>query len=187
MCTNRFAAEELPLSGFNPDALIARLGHGGPWIHALASPLSADELRFRPDHGAWSIAEILGHLADEEVEDFRIRLKLTLEDPSQPWPKIDPEASVMARHYNEVDTQATLSRFVAERRASIEWFATLVDPDWSRAYVHPRFGPQTAGMLLGSWVAHDALHIRQIAKRLHELAARDAGEFDIGYAGAWRA
>ncbi len=30
-----------------------------------------------------------------------------------------------------------------------------------------------------------ALHLRRIAKRLHQLAGRDAGPFETGYAGPW--
>jgi hypothetical protein len=37
---------------------------------------------------------------------------------------------------------------------------------------------------MASWAAHDALHLRQIAKRLYELTARDAGRYSAGYAGA---
>ncbi len=42
-----------------------------------------------------------------------------------------------------------------------------------------------AGTLFASWLAHDALHLRQIAKRMYELAVRDAGSFDTKYAGDW--
>ena len=41
--------------------------------------------------------------------------------------------------------------------------------------------------LLTSWAAHDALHLRQIAKRLFQLAERDGGEYNSRYAGEWRA
>lgn len=30
-----------------------------------------------------------------------------------------------------------------------------------------------------------AVHLRRIAKRLHQLAGRDAGSFGTGYAGSW--
>ena len=46
-------------------------------------------------------------------------------------------------------------------------------------------GGLSAGDLLASWAAHDWLHLRQIAKRRHELTARDAGKFSIAYAGRW--
>ena len=36
-------------------------------------------------------------------------------------------------------------------------------------------------------VAHDYLHLRQISKRMYQLAERDAGDYSIRYAGEWRA
>ena len=42
-----------------------------------------------------------------------------------------------------------------------------------------------AGDLLASWCAHDALHLRQVAKRLHQLTDAQAGDFEVGYAGDW--
>jgi hypothetical protein len=175
------------MTAFDASALIRRLSHGGAWVRALTDPLTLEEMQFVPSHGAWSVAEILGHLADEETEDFRIRVRSTLEDPTPEWPPIDPEGSVRTRGYRRRDPAESRRRFVRERQASVEWLCKLQDPDWCRAYEHPRWGPIHAGTLLASWAAHDALHIRQIAKRLHELAARDGGEFSTIYAGEWGA
>ena len=44
-----------------------------------------------------------------------------------------------------------------------------------------------AGDLLAAWSAHDALHLRQISKRLYQIAQRDAGSYSVQYAGEWRA
>ncbi|MBK7403801.1 MAG: hypothetical protein IPJ41_04000 [Phycisphaerales bacterium] len=64
---------------------------------------------------------------------------------------------------------------------------SLAKVDWNRAYHHPKLGSLRAGDLLAAWAAHDALHLRQIAKRMHELASHDAPGFDAAYAGEWRA
>ena len=66
-----------------------------------------------------------------------------------------------------------------------ELLHALKDPDWSRFKEHPRFGPMIAGDLLAAWCAHDALHLRQLARRLHQLAQRDAAGGTIRYAGDW--
>lgn len=31
------------------------------------------------------------------------------------------------------------------------------------------------------------LHLRQISKRMYQMAARDAGDYSVHYAGEWRA
>jgi hypothetical protein len=51
--------------------------------------------------------------------------------------------------------------------------------------MHPKVGATAAGDVMASWAAHDALHLRQIAKRLWELAGRDGAPFRTGYAGEW--
>jgi hypothetical protein len=166
-------------------AIINRLERGGRAFPALVDGLTDDELRWKPASGAWSILEIVCHLGDEEVDDFRTRLFSTLEDPAKQWPGIDPEGWAGHRRYNETDAAAALARFVQERARSIELLRALKDPNWSLTHHHPKFGPIAAGDLLASWAAHDALHLRQVAKRLFELAGRDAGAFRTAYAGEW--
>lgn len=155
-----------------------------PALQALLADLPPEDARQRGPQGQWSILEIVCHLADEEEEDFGARLRLTLEDPTRQWPRIDPEGWARQCNYNERDLAAELDRFAAARARSIGWLRSLTSPNWDSAYEHPR-GNLTAGDLLASWAAHDALHLRQIAKRLYELTARDAPGRDIGYAGAW--
>lgn len=166
--------------------LIERLGAFASGLPALVAAVSEEQGRWRPPSGAWSILEIVCHLVDEEVRDFRTRVEMTLRDPASAWPAIHPSDWAINERYNERVLSESVRRFVEERRASIAWLRSLKDPDWGRAYMHPKAGRLSAGMLLGSWAAHDALHIRQIAKRLYELAGRDCGE-SVGYAGDWTA
>lgn len=171
------------------DRIIARMEVFPGTLDALLTGLPREEARFKPPSGAWSILEIVCHLGDEEVQDFRSRLRWVLEHRSGEWPPIDPEGWAREREYNERDLADSIERFARERRASLEWLRGVIagKPDWAAAYEHPRFGPIRAGDLLASWAAHDALHLRQIAKRLHELASADAPGFETGYAGEWRA
>jgi hypothetical protein len=158
-------------------------------LRALLTNLPTADARWRPPSGAWSILEILCHLCDEEVDDFRTRVESTLRDPAAAWNPIDPEGAARERRYNEQDPGAALARFEAERAKSIAWLRSLRSPDWTRAHTHAKIGfPLSAADLLASWAAHDALHIRQIAKRLYELAQRDGGPgVSVKYAGEWGA
>jgi len=135
--------------------------------------------------GAWSILEIVTHLCDEEVDDFRARLRFTLENPQQDWPGIDPVGWAVERQYNLGNLEQAVARFVEERKTSVRWLRILRGVDWSQAHVHPKIGAIHAGDLLAAWSAHDALHTRQIAKRMHQLAQCRAGDFSTRYAGDW--
>jgi hypothetical protein len=166
----------------NATRLIECLDQFRQILPAAVGGIGAADARWRPPDGAWSILEIVTHLADEEESDFRPRLASTLTDPARAWDKIDPEGWARDRKYNEGDLARSLARFLAGRAESIAWLRTLRDPDWSRAYAHPR-RLISAGDLLASWAAHDMLHLRQIGKRRYQLVARDADGFDVGYAG----
>lgn len=170
-------------------ALIDRLEVTGRIVLAMLEGVSPDEARHKPTGGAWSILEILCHLRDEEVEDFRRRLEHVLTKPAdESWPSIDPTGWAVTRKYQEQDFGAARQRYAAERQASLRWLRGLpADTDWTRAYRHPRFGPLAAGDLLASWVAHDLLHVRQITKRRHERTADLAKPFTVAYAGEWTA
>ncbi len=171
----------------NLNAIVSRMRGFPAVIEGLAGGLSIEYARWRPSDGAWSVLEIVNHLADEEAEDFRLRLQSTLADASKAWPGIDPEGVASKREYNKRELGESLARFRAEREASIAWLETLGSPDWRVAHRHPKLGEMSAGVLLASWAAHDALHVRQIAKRLFQLVERDAAGFSTRYAGEWRA
>jgi hypothetical protein len=153
-------------------------------IQALAT-VSGEQARWKPSPDDWSILEIINHLADEEREDFRQRLDYTLHRPGEAWPPIDPAGWVVSRDYNARDPDESLADFLVERGASLAWLRRLATPDWSQAYHHPAAGRMTAGDLLASWVAHDGLHIRQLAEvRRAYLQVVYPGAL-IEYAGDW--
>ncbi len=154
-------------------------------LPAVVRGVSANDAHWKPTDEAWSILEIVTHLADEDVEDYRNRVEQTLRDPAEPWPPIDPEAWAVDRRYNEGDLAGALKRFVSERRRSVKWLRGITNPDWSKARSHPQLVPLRAGDIFAAWVAHDALHLRQIAKRMHQMTQRDAGEYTVHYAGRW--
>lgn len=165
--------------------LIDRLERTPDALRALCAMVHHTDVSWKPDERSWSLLEIVCHLADEETDDFRARLRSTLEDPAREWAPIDPEGWVSQRNYAEQDLSERVDRFESERAASIVWLRSLDHPDWAAERVHPRFGSMRAGDLLAAWAAHDALHLRQISRRLYQLARRDAGPFDPGYAGSW--
>jgi hypothetical protein len=170
-------------------SIIARLEHTPAAVAALCAGLSPEQARTRGPEGQWSVLEIVCHLCDEEELDFRARIECTLRDPAAPWPGIDPEGWPKRHDYASKDLAERVRAFGAMRAESVRWLRALREPLWSSVYLHPNHGPIAAGTLLVSWAAHDALHVRQIAKRLYELATREgaAEGFTTRYAGDWGA
>jgi len=152
-------------------------------LPVLVAATDDSDASWRPADGGWSILDVMGHLADEEVVDFRPRLESLARDASQPWASIDPPRRVEDARASLGNLADECERFVSARRESIAWLRELGDPDWGSVYAHPQLGPIRAGDLLVSWAAHDVLHARQILRRQYELLHVMAPEFSSAYAG----
>ncbi|MBW3535080.1 MAG: DinB family protein [Gemmatimonadetes bacterium] len=161
----------------------SRLASNGEIFRALVDGVSSEEARWKPAEDQWSVLEVVCHLRDEEVEDFRRRLDLTLHRPEEAWPSIDPPRWAVERRYNERSLAASLEGFLEERGRSVEWLRGLEAPDLSRSCSHPRLGRLSAGDLLTSWLAHDLIHVRQITRVRYGWLERTAAPWRPDYAG----
>lgn len=164
--------------GFFKNTLI----HGAEAVKTILSEITEEQAKWKPAPDKWSLLEVLNHLYDEEILDFRGRLELTLRDPKEPWPPNDPEAWVVERKYNERNLEESLGNFLEEREKSIAWLEGLESPNWDNTYEHPIVGKLSAGDLLASWAAHDFLHIRQMAMLRVEYVTHRAKPYSTRYA-----
>jgi hypothetical protein len=153
-------------------------------FRSLLEDISDDEYLFKPSSDKWCLLEVVCHLADEEIEDFRARVRHTIFTPEDEAPGIDPAGRGTSRKYIEQDFTERLNRFLEERKESVNWLRILENPNWDNAYIHPKFGPMTAKFFLTNWLAHDYLHIRQIIRLKYEYLKKISGE-DLQYAGEW--
>lgn len=128
---------------------------------------------------------MLGHLADEERHDFRVRIDYMLHRSGETWPAIDPERTVREAHYNEQLLDDLRADFMDERAQSLEWLAGLHDANWDAAYTHPTLGEFTAASMLCAWAAHDLLHLRQIERILFQHLRAASLPDRTDYAGKW--
>jgi hypothetical protein len=168
-----------------PNSAADRLAANAEAIRALATCVSAEQARWRPSDEAWSLLETVCHLADEEREDFRVRLEFTLQRPGEAWPPIDPAGWVHDRAYNTRDLAGRLTDFLSARAENLTWLRGLGEPDQGTAYAHPQWGPIPAGDLLAAWLAHDQLHLRQLTELHFAWTKHVAAPFDVRYAGEW--
>lgn len=168
----------------NLEGAIKQLRQQGQAITALASGLTDREARWKPDSSNWSILEVLNHLVDEEVLDFRRHLDHLLHTPEDPWPEIDPGGWVIEKKYNETQLEKTLQTFRTEREKSIAWLHEQSRPNWGSA-VNFSWGSLNAGDMLSSWLAHDLLHLRQLIELRYSLTLSACEPFSVEYAGNW--
>jgi DinB superfamily len=163
---------------------IERLSGNASAFEALAHRIGDEQSRWKPTPEKWSILEVVNHLYDEERDDFRFRLDSLLHHPEKTWPPIDPPAWAVERKYNERELNESLQKFLEERRKSIEWLKELKEPRLENQYHHPQ-GVISAGDLLASWLAHDFLHIRQMARLHWEYLNSICVPYRTAYAGEW--
>jgi len=166
------------------ETIIEDLGKNRFIFENLLKNKNKDEYLWKPTPDKWCLLEIICHLHDEEREDFRARTKHTLETPTQPLPKIDPQGWVKSRIYIEQEYSEKLNQFLKERELSLEWIGSLSKPEWENYHEHPKFGKMTARMFLANWLAHDYLHMRQILNLKFQYLKTLTNE-DLTYAGNW--
>ncbi len=171
-------------SGMELDQLTTQLTRQAEAIRALVQGASDAQARWKPSPDDWSILEVIHHLYDEEIEDFRRHLDHILYHADQPWPRIDPGGWVTQRRYNEQEPATMLTKFLAARQESLAWLATLGVADWNVAIAMP-WGALTAGDILASWAAHDLLHLRQLVELHYAWTQRTVAPHSVEYAGEW--
>ena len=168
----------------NAEKLIAQMERDTQRILVLVEGVSAEQAAWRSHAESWSILEVVNHLYDEEREDFRVRLDITLHNPTREWPPIDPRGWVTARGYSQRELAPSVQNWLDERRSSLAWLRSLGVADWEARYTAP-FGVMSAGDLLASWVAHDLLHMRQLVELHRAYVVHLAEPYNTEYAGPW--
>lgn len=153
-------------------------------IRDLASGVSDEQSRWKPNPDSWSVLEVVCHLYDEECLDFRLRLEVILHRPGETWQPINPKGWVTSHQYGQHDLAQTVHSFLEERQKSLTWLKSLASPDWQATYQTP-WGLMTAGDMFAAWVAHDLLHLRQLVELHYAYLAQAVQPHKVAYAGEW--
>ena len=151
-------------------------------LEALLAGLDPAGARTRPSTGEWSPVEILCHLRDEETEDFGARLRVIL-DGSGDFAPIDPERWAEERRYHEANLPDVLEALRGRRQASLELLASLSPEKLTGSRTHTRLGRLSGQDILAAWVAHDRIHLAQLAGTLARLWALRWAPLRAEYAG----
>lgn len=72
------------------EGLFTELERNAEVIRTLLSGVSEKEYLWRPASDKWNLLDVICHLYDEEIEDFRARAASILSDPSKELVKIEP-------------------------------------------------------------------------------------------------
>ena len=154
-------------------------------IQDLVGNINPEQAAWRPEKTRWTVLEVVNHLLDIEIEDFRYDLKLILFHPDERWPNFNIEKWRVERKYNDRRLDESIRKFADERRKSIRWLRTLKSPDLHAVHSGNGFegGKMRAGDVLVSWTAHDLFHIRQLSLLYWDILNRWSKPYSPKYSG----
>ena len=138
-------------------------------IEKIVSTASEEQLHWKPSMERWSIAEVLGHLAEAEDMAFRGRLKRMVEEEKPQLPSYDQNQAYLEGKYHG-RARENLKKFCHERDRSLSYLRYLPATASGRTGEHAQLGPITVGQLMNEWAFHDLGHIRQISELLRARA-----------------
>lgn len=135
---------------------------------AEINPSSVDGWKWRPQHEDWSLAEVMCHLRDVEMEVHTVRYRAVInqENPFLPGAATDEWAET--RCYNVQDGPDAREIFLTARRQNIALLNDLGQEMWQRQGRHAFFGPTSLQELVYLAVQHDEVHWQQIQDLLRK-------------------
>lgn len=148
--------------------LIEQYEAGSAKLRRAVAGLSQEELRARPGPGAWSVLEVVIHLADSDAISIdRMKRILTEDDP--PLLYADETAYVERLHTHEQDLEDALLLFEVGRRQWARVLRRLPDEAFLRQGTHNRRGKVTLGGMVASYVKHVDDHLEFVAGKRANL------------------
>jgi len=138
-----------------------------PKLKKLIGGLTSKQLKWKPEAGKWSIAEIVAHLADVEiVASWRMRSVLGANGtPIQPF---DQDAWASVFQYGKRDPKRSLEVFRVLRENNLAMLKEIPRESWDHYGMHAERGKETIAHLARMFAGHDTNHVLQVER----IAAR---------------
>ncbi len=108
-------------------------------VFADANVGDGELLDRRPGEDAWSVAEVLHHLADAELHQS-VRLRQMLAGDRPVWAEWDEKAYAAMLGYDVRPAADALTLVLALRHVNVRLLASMSPELWSRTAVHPGEG-----------------------------------------------
>jgi hypothetical protein len=130
-------------------------------LKKLVHRLTPKQLKWKPEPGKWSIAEILAHLADAEiVASWRMRSIIGASGTA--IQAFDQDAWASVFQYGKRDAKHSLEVFRVLRENNLVMLKALPPERWDSFGMHSERGKETIAHLTRMFAGHDTNHVRQI-------------------------
>jgi hypothetical protein len=163
-------ADDLHVTVFADDSRIEALAAYTDSIEELVTVFAdantgdGELLDRRPAPDAWSVGEVLHHLADAETHQT-VRLRSMLVEDRPVWPAWDEEAYAAGLGYDTRPAADALTLILSLRHVNSRLLASLSPEQWARTAMHPTDGEVD----VAGWVTIASDHLKA-----HVLQARRA-------------
>ena len=141
---------------------------GGPRLRRAVEGLTREQLTARPGPGAWSIQEVIIHLADSDAISID-RMKRMLSEDDPPLLNADESAYTERLFCHDQSLEDALTLFEVGRRQFARVLRRLPDEAFARAGTHNRRGRVTVGEMVGSYVQHVEDHLKFVFGKRERL------------------
>ena len=148
--------------------LIEQYAAGGEKLRRAVAGLTSEELRARPGPGAWSVLEVVVHLADSDAISIdRMKRILTEDNPHLLY--ADETAYVERLHTHEQALEDALLLFEVGRRQFARVLRKLPDDAFERQGTHNRRGRVTVGEMVRDYIKHLDDHLAFVVAKRERL------------------
>ena len=127
----------------------------------LIEDLPEATLRQRPAPGKWSIAEIIAHLAEDEIATSW-RYRQMIENSGCTLPGFDQDEWARLGAYASWNSAEALQLFRLLREANLRMLGRLTGDEWNRCGLHEERGKITVRDLARHMAGHDVNHLNQV-------------------------
>jgi DinB superfamily len=134
----------------------------------LIRGLTPRQLKWQPEAGKWSIAEIVGHLADTEIV-ASWRMRSVLGQNGTTIQAYDQNAWAAVFQYRNRDPKASLALFRTLRENNHAMLKTIPRDKWENYGMHEERGKETLSHLARLFAGHDVNHVLQVEQIVQQL------------------
>ena len=152
----------------NLQELIAKYDHGPTQLRESISGLTSIQLRIPAPPGAWSVLQIVCHIADFELV-YADRMKRVVAEERPTLFGGDPDVFAAKLAYAQRNLEEELDVIMSVRREVSRFLKTLVPGDFERTGQHSADGPLSLMRLLERIAGHIPHHVDFIERKKKTL------------------
>lgn len=138
-------------------------------VTSAIADLTAAQLQKVPASDAWSIQQILIHLADSEVVGYERLRRIIAEDHPLLRP-YDEDAWGRHLYYHQQDPHLALELFRLLRQASAALLQQVPPATWERVGLHTENGEMSLYTTFLTYLNHGLAHLHQIEETRRQLS-----------------